>query len=85
MMSRLPGTSTQVSDDELQQRAKTSTSADIETAQGGAAQVFRRPEWFLVLLIPAATYLWFVHSFAVNAIYYDQWDNVALLTRSPLG
>ena len=38
-----------------------------------------------MLLIPAAVYLWFVHSFAVNAIYYDQWDNVALLTRSPYG
>jgi hypothetical protein len=85
MMSRLSGTSMRVSDDQLEQRANTSTSADIESAQSGAAQVFRRPEWFLVLLIPAAVYLWFVHSFAVNAIYYDQWDNVALLTRSSYG
>jgi hypothetical protein len=85
MMSQLPGTSMRASDGELQQRANTSTSVDIESAQARAARVFRRPEWFLVLLIPAAVYLWFVHSFAVNAIYYDQWDNVALLTRSPLG
>ncbi len=79
MMSRPPGTSVQVSDDELQQRANTSTSEDIESNRLARPR-FRRPEWFLVLLIPAAAYLWFVHSFAVNAIYYDQWDNVALLT-----
>ena len=32
-----------------------------------------------------ALYVWFVHEFGVNAIYYDQWDNIALLTHSNLG
>jgi hypothetical protein len=36
----------------------------------------------LLLLIPVATYFWFIHQFGVNAIWYDQWDNVALLTHS---
>ncbi len=88
MMSRFgehSGTSMQVSDDESQQRANTSTSADIALAPGRTAHVFRRSESFLLLLIPVAIYLWFVQSFAVNTIYYDQWDNIALLTHSRYG
>jgi hypothetical protein len=36
----------------------------------------------LLLVIPVTTYFWFIHQFGVNAIWYDQWDNVALLTHS---
>jgi hypothetical protein len=46
---------------------------------------FTRPETAVLLLIPVALYVWFVHEYGVNAIYYDQWDNVALLTHSNLG
>lgn len=41
-----------------------------------------RPETAALLLIPVAIYFWFVHQFGVNAIWYDQWANVALLTHS---
>jgi hypothetical protein len=37
------------------------------------------------LLIPVAIYLWFIHQYGVNAIWYDQWDNIALLTHSSFG
>jgi hypothetical protein len=76
-----PGTTLRVGDGE----ANPSSGADADSARRRAAHALGRPEAFLLLLIPAAIYLWFVHSFAVNAIYYDQWDNIALLTRSPLG
>ena len=36
----------------------------------------------LLLLIPVATYFWYIHQFGVNAIWFDQWDNIALLTHS---
>lgn len=36
----------------------------------------------LLLLIPIALYFWFVHQYGVNAIYYDQWNDVALLTHT---
>ena len=88
MMSRFgehSGTSMPVSDDESQQHANTSNSADIALTRGRSVHVFRRSESFLLLLIPVAIYLWFVQSFAVNAIYYDQWDNIALLTHSRYG
>src|ERR1700694_2659934 len=29
-----------------------------------------------------ALYFWFIHQYGVNAIYVDQWDNIALLTHS---
>ena len=46
---------------------------------------FTRPETAVLFLIPVALYVWFVHEYGVNAIYYDQWENVALLTHSKLG
>ena len=36
----------------------------------------------VLLLIPIALYFWFIHQYGVNAIYYDQWNDVALLTHS---
>jgi hypothetical protein len=36
----------------------------------------------VLLLIPIALYFWFIHQYGVNAIYYDQWDNVGLLTHT---
>ena len=36
----------------------------------------------LLLLFPVALYFWFVHRYGVNAIYYDQWENIALLTHN---
>jgi hypothetical protein len=38
---------------------------------------FTRLETGVLFLIPVALYVWFVHEFGVNAIYYDQWENVA--------
>ncbi len=37
----------------------------------------------LLLLIPIASYFWFIHRYGVNTIYYDQWNDVALLTHTP--
>ena len=31
---------------------------------------------------PFALYFWFIHRYGVNAIYYDQWNDVALLTHT---
>ena len=36
----------------------------------------------LLLLIPIGLYFWFIHQYGVNAIYYDQWNDVALLTHT---
>ena len=36
----------------------------------------------VTLLIPVGLYFWFIHRYGVNAIYYDQWNNVALLTHT---
>jgi hypothetical protein len=36
----------------------------------------------VLLLVPVAMYIGFIHEYGVNAIWYDQWDNVALLTHS---
>lgn len=41
-----------------------------------------QPVTALLLLIPVATYFWYIHQFGVNAIWFDQWDNIALLTHS---
>ena len=48
----------------------------------GTRAFVNRPETAVLLLIPVAIYFWFIHQFGVNAIYYDQWDNVALLTHT---
>src|SRR5450432_2720658 len=60
-------------------------AAQPSRTRGRISSFFTRPETAVVLLIPVALYVWFVHEFGVNAIYYDQWDNVALLTHSSLG
>ena len=36
----------------------------------------------ILLLIPIALYFWFIHRYGVNAIFYDQWNDVALLTHT---
>ena len=36
----------------------------------------------LLLLIPIVLYFWYIHRYGVNAIYYDQWNDVALLTHT---
>ncbi len=36
----------------------------------------------VLLLIPVAVYFGFIHQYGVNAIYYDQWNDVALLTHT---
>lgn len=37
----------------------------------------------MLLLFPIALYFWFIHQYGVNAILYDQWNDVALLTHTP--
>jgi hypothetical protein len=66
-------------------QAETAAAAQPSTTRGRVSAFFARPETALLFLIPVALYIWFVHKFGVNAIYYDQWDNVALLTHSNLG
>jgi hypothetical protein len=36
----------------------------------------------LLLLLPVGLYFWFVHRYGVNGIYYDQWENIALLSHN---
>jgi len=36
----------------------------------------------LVLLVPVVMYFAFIHKYGVNAIYYDQWENIGLLTHT---
>lgn len=36
----------------------------------------------LLLLVPVVMYFAFIHAYGVNAIYYDQWDNIGLLTHT---
>ena len=36
----------------------------------------------VLLLVPVALYFWFIHRYGVNAIYYDQWNDIAL-SRTP--
>ncbi len=36
----------------------------------------------VLLFVPAALYFWFIHHYGVNAIYYDQWNDVALVTHT---
>jgi len=37
----------------------------------------------VLLIVPVALYFWFIHQYGVNAIYYDQWNDIALLTHTP--
>ena len=30
----------------------------------------------ILLLTPIAAYFWFLHTYGVNAVWYDQWENV---------
>ena len=48
----------------------------------GTRALVNRRETAVLLLIPVAVYFWFIHRYGVNAIYYDQWDNVGLLTHT---
>jgi hypothetical protein len=36
----------------------------------------------LLRLVPVVMYLAFIHEYGVNAIYYDQWENIGLLTHT---
>ena len=36
----------------------------------------------VLLLVPVALYFWFIHQYGVNGIFYDQWDNIGLLTHT---
>ena len=54
---------------------------EADILQGTRALIVR-PETAALLFVPVAIYFWFIHQFGVNAIWYDQWDNVALLTHS---
>ena len=36
----------------------------------------------VLLLLPVGLYFWFVYRYGVNAIYYDQWENIGLLTHT---
>src|SRR5580692_4227349 len=66
-------------------QAETALAAQPSGTRGRISAFFTRPETSVLLLIPVALYIWFVHEFGVNSIFYDQWDNVALLTHSNLG
>jgi hypothetical protein len=66
-------------------QAESTVAAQPSRTRGRISAFFSRPETAVLLLVPVALYVWFVHEFGVNAIYYDQWDNVALLTHSNLG
>jgi hypothetical protein len=35
--------------------------------------------------VPVVTYFWFIHHYAVNVVWIDQWSNVDLLARSHAG
>jgi hypothetical protein len=66
-------------------QAETVLAAQPSRIRGRISTFFTRPETAVLLLIPVVLYVWFVHEFGVNSIFYDQWDNVALLTHSNLG
>jgi len=55
---------------------------DMVKAQGRGVAFFLEAG-ALLLLVPVALYFWFIHQYGVNAIYYDQWNDVALLTHTP--
>jgi hypothetical protein len=54
--------------------------ADARQRRGGAFSILLSAGAVL-LLVPIALYVWFIHRYGVNAIYYDQWDNIGLLTH----
>ena len=57
--------------------------ADDGDESGGRLSAYlTQPAMAVLLLIPVAFYFWFIHEYGVNAIYYDQWENIALLTHS---
>ena len=67
----------------LSTREEDASTAAVPGKAGGRPVAFlARPEIALLLLIPVALYFWFIHQYGVNAIFYDQWDNIALLTHS---
>lgn len=55
---------------------------DIREATRALTALAARPEAALLFLIPVAIYFLFIHEYGVNAIWYDQWQDVALLTHS---
>src|ERR1017187_9885005 len=64
-----------------------STVADAGIAPGmantqGRVVTFVVGAAALLLLIPIALYFWYIHQYGVNSIYYDQWNDVALLTHT---
>jgi hypothetical protein len=56
--------------------------SDIREGARGLMAWLDRPHAALLLLVPVAIYFLLVYTFGVNAIWYDQWDNIALLTHS---
>src|SRR5580700_7337937 len=64
-----------------------SSVADTADDPGKAKNRARAVPFFagvaaVLLLIPVALYFMFIHHYGVNAIYYDQWNDVALLTHT---
>jgi hypothetical protein len=60
---------------------ETAPAPSTTGTRAGAATLFLRAAAVL-LLVPVALYFWFIHRYGVNAIYYDQWNDVGLLTHS---
>ncbi len=45
----------------------------------------RRPAAYLAvfgLAVPVAAYFWFIHQYGVNTIWFDQWEDVSLISHS---
>jgi hypothetical protein len=61
--------------------ADAAIAPDVAKTRGRVVTVFVGASG-LLLLIPIALYFWFIHQYGVNAIYYDQWNDVALLTHT---
>src|SRR5580700_4707133 len=64
-----------------------SSVADTADDPGKAKNRARAVPFFagvaaVLLLIPVALYFMFIHRYGVNAIFYDQWNDVALLTHT---
>jgi hypothetical protein len=70
-------------------RAGTSSQAtrDVELLDNGVA-ASPTPDWrsslipvatFFGFAIPAVSYLWMIHTYGVNVIFFDQWNDVALI------
>ena len=57
------------------------TPCTIESRGRGAAFIVGAAT--VLLLFPVGLYFWFIHQYGVNAIFYDQWNDVALLTHTP--